>query len=237
MIQKIEVDYGGSWTRIRAVSRGDRSVKSLRIQSKYLSSLRSVLTTVFRRWNLRHPPLLVIGAKSVWTAQEKTRLFKQVQTLAEKVQVMSDIELSHLKAFGGRPGILVLAGTGSIAMGRDNHGKTARAGGLGHRKGDEGSGFWIGKIYRLRTGKDFKTKSVRDLAAMAPRVIRQAHAGDPVSMKIIREAQSHLAQLIVSVRRQLKGKSLKVRLAGGMFENAYFRSGFLNLLRSADAAL
>lgn len=237
MIQKITVDYGGSWTRIDGVNRLGKNLLALKIKSKPLSILPLTLKSVFKRWNLERLPLLVIGAKSVWTALEKTRLLKRVQTLAEKVQVMSDIELAHRKIFGGKPGILVLAGTGSIAFGRNKKGKTARAGGWGPKRGDEGSGYWIGKVYGERVLKSRKKKSVQDLAALAPRVIRQAQAGNPASKEITAEAQAHLARLAASVRRQLKEKSLKVRLAGGMFESAYFRSGFLNLLRSADAAL
>jgi N-acetylglucosamine kinase-like BadF-type ATPase len=45
----------------------------------------------------------------------------------------------------GLPGIVLIAGTGSIAYGRDAHGHAARAGGWGHVLGDEGSGFWLGR--------------------------------------------------------------------------------------------
>ncbi|UFJ39377.1 N-acetylglucosamine kinase [Brevibacillus humidisoli] len=50
-----------------------------------------------------------------------------------------------LGATDGDAGILVIAGTGSIAYGINGQGITARAGGWGHRVGDEGSGYWIGK--------------------------------------------------------------------------------------------
>ncbi len=43
------------------------------------------------------------------------------------------------------PGIVVIAGTGSIAYGRDTRNRAARAGGWGHVLGDEGSGYWIGR--------------------------------------------------------------------------------------------
>lgn len=45
----------------------------------------------------------------------------------------------------GQAGIVLIAGTGSIAYGRDDHGHAARAGGWGHVLGDEGSGFWLGR--------------------------------------------------------------------------------------------
>ncbi len=48
-------------------------------------------------------------------------------------------------AFDTGPGVIVIAGTGSIAYGRDQQGRTARAGGWGFAIGDEGSAHWIGK--------------------------------------------------------------------------------------------
>jgi glucosamine kinase len=44
------------------------------------------------------------------------------------------------------PGIVIIAGTGSIAYGRDAAGHAARAGGWGYVLGDEGSGYWIGRL-------------------------------------------------------------------------------------------
>ena len=45
----------------------------------------------------------------------------------------------------GRCGVCLIAGTGSIALGRDQTGRQARTGGWGHIVGDEGSGFDIGR--------------------------------------------------------------------------------------------
>jgi N-acetylglucosamine kinase-like BadF-type ATPase len=43
-----------------------------------------------------------------------------------------------------QPGVVVIAGTGSIAYGRLSDGASARAGGWGYALGDEGSGYWLG---------------------------------------------------------------------------------------------
>jgi len=43
------------------------------------------------------------------------------------------------------PGIVLIAGTGSICYGRNEAGRAARAGGWGYILGDEGSGWWIGR--------------------------------------------------------------------------------------------
>ena len=44
----------------------------------------------------------------------------------------------------GKPGIVVIAGTGSIAFGVNEEGKRARSGGWGYVLGDEGSAYYIG---------------------------------------------------------------------------------------------
>lgn len=48
-------------------------------------------------------------------------------------------------ATGGRPGVVILSETGSIAFGEDATGRQARAGGFGPMLGDEGSGFDIAR--------------------------------------------------------------------------------------------
>jgi N-acetylglucosamine kinase-like BadF-type ATPase len=55
-----------------------------------------------------------------------------------------DEEIAHDAAFAGGPGILVIAGTGSNAIGRSAAGEIFGAGGWGPVLGDEGSGNWIG---------------------------------------------------------------------------------------------
>jgi glucosamine kinase len=61
------------------------------------------------------------------------------------INVVGDMQIALEAAFGDGPGVLVIAGTGSIAYGRDAHGNTARAGGWGFAISDEGSAHWIGR--------------------------------------------------------------------------------------------
>jgi glucosamine kinase len=62
-----------------------------------------------------------------------------------EIQVVGDMEIALAVAFGEGPGVIVIAGTGSIAYGRDAKGRTARAGGWGFAVSDEGSAYWIGR--------------------------------------------------------------------------------------------
>ncbi|MFW7268959.1 BadF/BadG/BcrA/BcrD ATPase family protein [Gluconacetobacter sp. Hr-1-5] len=59
--------------------------------------------------------------------------------------VRNDVDIACAGAFGGGPGILLLAGTGSMVWAADPAGRALRVGGWGHLFGDEGSAFWIGR--------------------------------------------------------------------------------------------
>lgn len=62
---------------------------------------------------------------------------------AERYFITHDALVALTGATAGGPGIVVLAGTGSIAFGRNAEGREARAGGWGYIFGDEGSAFHI----------------------------------------------------------------------------------------------
>jgi len=73
-----------------------------------------------------------------------------------------DMITAHAGAFGGGPGVIVIAGTGSIAYGKDAAGQQARAGGWGYAMGDEGSGYDLGRqalvaAARMEDGRGPKT--------------------------------------------------------------------------------
>lgn len=67
------------------------------------------------------------------------------EILPTPIDVGGDMEIALEAAFDTGPGVIVIAGTGSIAYGRGPHGTTARAGGWGFAIGDEGSAHWIGR--------------------------------------------------------------------------------------------
>ncbi|WP_168879896.1 N-acetylglucosamine kinase [Rhizobium sp. P28RR-XV] len=82
---------------------------------------------------------------------EVVRLSEQQREAIEKSfpktrqHILNDVDAAHLGAFAGRPGILILSGTGSMAWARNGAGVSARVGGWGDVIGDEGSSYWIGR--------------------------------------------------------------------------------------------
>lgn len=67
------------------------------------------------------------------------------EILPAPIDVVGDMQTALEAAFDTGPGVIVNAGTGSFAYGRNDEGKTMRAGGFGFAIGDEGSAQWIGR--------------------------------------------------------------------------------------------
>ncbi len=93
---------------------------------------------------------MVIGMAGVWEAHEVKELGDQLYAVANaqmyalpRLLITSDVDIAHHGVFGSQPGILVVAGTGSMAVFRDRDNKLLRCGGYGPIVGDEGSGTWI----------------------------------------------------------------------------------------------
>src|SRR5256885_14670362 len=63
--------------------------------------------------------------------------------IARAARVLADAEVALATAFRSAPGIIINAGTGSIAYARDDAGRLHRCGGYGWQLGDEGGGYWL----------------------------------------------------------------------------------------------
>jgi N-acetylglucosamine kinase-like BadF-type ATPase len=233
----IGADLGASRLRLLAIRDG-RVVGRLVTSAPPSPDLARFLLGVWkgRRWRRRDVGALVIASRGIWTATERRALASRFARLASRVTVLSDAQAALLGALGEAPGLLILAGTGSIVIGRDARDRWARAGGLGPLLGDDGSGFWIGRAWLRATthGEDFlpvrrlvtRRDAVARIAALAPSVLARARRGDPRARTIVSEAQRHLAGLAVDVVRQLGlPDPVTVSWAGGLLDDARFRDG------------
>ena len=100
----------------------------------------------------------------------------------------------------GREGAVLIAGTGSVCIGRNTQGQTYRSGGLGYLIGDEGSGYWIGlkilcAVTRSLDGRGPKTLMTPPLLAALQcdslrGIIGQVYGGELDKTRIA--ALSHL---------------------------------------------
>jgi glucosamine kinase len=86
-----------------------------------------------------------IGAAGAARAEVADAVRKfTAEFVSGEIEVAGDMIIALEAAFGSGPGVIVNAGTGSFAYGRDTHGTTARAGGWGFATSDEGSAHWVG---------------------------------------------------------------------------------------------
>jgi N-acetylglucosamine kinase-like BadF-type ATPase len=76
--------------------------------------------------------------------EDKAAIIAEILQIGTLVNT-DDAVIALSGATAGEPGIITIAGTGSIAFGRNDAGRTARAGGWGYIFGDEGGGFDIAR--------------------------------------------------------------------------------------------
>jgi glucosamine kinase len=192
--------------------------------------------------------VLLVGAAGAGRDPERSELAKalRAENLAERVLVQTDIELALAGAFETGPGIVVSAGTGSIAVGRDANGSQHRVGGYGWQMGDEGSGYAIGRaamgaVSRAHDGRSPRTAlsdrvlaatrspdfdslvrwaasaSPSELAGLAPHVLEIAAQGDPLAQGIADYAARELSQLAICLLPLLHASPpIGVALTGGL---------------------
>jgi N-acetylglucosamine kinase-like BadF-type ATPase len=241
----IVVDLGGTWIRVAASGSPPRR---FRARTPGAARLPALLARLWRRWRIARGDLVALGVASrgVWTPAERRALARRLRRFAPRVVVISDVEAAYLAALGASPGVLLLAGTGSIALGRDRRGRWARAGGLGVLLGDDGSAFAIGRDWLRRPGANpllarrigRSSDAVRRIAAYTPTVLRRARGGDREARRIVRHAQRALALLVIATSRRLRLRSpLTVSWAGTLMRNASFRAGVWGELRRRGLGL
>jgi N-acetylglucosamine kinase-like BadF-type ATPase len=166
------------------------------------------------------------------------------------IEVVGDMVIALEAAFGEGPGVIAIAGTGSIVYGRDATGRTARAGGWGYAISDEGSGHWIGRqavstILRARdAGQDtalaalvLQAWNLPDLSALVetanaqpppdfprlfPVVLKAANERDGMARALLADAGSQLAGLTAKVVTRLMPNSphAPIAMTGSVFRQS-----------------
>jgi N-acetylglucosamine kinase-like BadF-type ATPase len=123
------------------------------------------------------------GLADVWLGlsggdrpEDHQRLLPHIDDLSPNLRFTNDAELV-LAAFPDEVGLVVVAGTGSIAFGRDTAGQRIRAGGWGQLLGDEGSGYDLA-IRLLRAFTEHVDGKGPDSSCFAS-VMSELRLGDP----------------------------------------------------------
>ncbi|MGM0409419.1 MAG: N-acetylglucosamine kinase [Bacillota bacterium] len=128
----------------RAVS-GAGNYQSIGL-NKACKEINTALEKAKKKANLNKVDLLGIGTAGAGRKEDKKRLRTILDKLliTDKYYLSDDGHIALLGATAGKKGVIVIAGTGSIAYALKDSGEKLRSGGWGPIIGDEGSGFWIG---------------------------------------------------------------------------------------------
>lgn len=189
-----------------------------------------------------------VGIAGTVTAQDWVQETLSHVLPATRLRIASDMEIALVGAHGERRGVLILAGTGSVAFGINDQGETIQVGGWGYLLGDEGSGYMLGlqalqAVVRADDGRGQPTRltsavldalhlsaprdliqwvyapgRTRDIARLAPLVL--AAADDLVAQAIIAQNVSELALAGQTVARRLGIAHPAFAFAGGLLSEA-----------------
>jgi N-acetylglucosamine kinase-like BadF-type ATPase len=154
------------------VSAGESRAKFLHVMRELLTQAasRAGIRSHDSRWSFESACLGMSGGPD----DKKAALGELVD--AHHLLVTHDAMIALEGATSGEPGVVVIAGTGSIAFGRNARGETSRAGGWGYIFGDEGSAFDIVRqalraVLREYEGWGGKT-------ALTPALLEATHSAD-----------------------------------------------------------
>lgn len=94
------------------------------------------------------PSAICLGIAGVDRAADEAVVRSIMMRIGYKARILvvNDALIALQAGVDDAPGIVIVSGTGSIAYGRNSDGEASRAGGWGYVLGDEGSGYWIGRL-------------------------------------------------------------------------------------------
>lgn len=176
---------------------------------------------------------LWVGLAGIDRPGAREAIEARLSHLASDVRLSNDAQLLF-GAFPDETGIVLIAGTGSITLGQDRNGRTARAGGWGYLIGDEGSGYDLGRrairaAAKAADGRGLQTSllpallhhwGLKDPLQMIDEVYRErdktvisecaglvfdaADAWDPVASRLVQSGAAELASAVGAVEQMLE---------------------------------
>jgi len=190
----------------------------------------------------------VVGAAGAGRRQEQAELEAALVEagVTRRARVLADGEVALSTAFERGAGVLVNAGTGSIAYARGPGGEIHRAGGYGWQLGDEGGGYWLGRraldlagraqdgraegstlLARLLGALGLQqfddlvrwtaTATPAQVAALAPHVLNAAREGEVVAQRAVDDAARELVELVMMLGRHFPDTGpVPVAITGGL---------------------
>ncbi len=255
----IGIDGGGTRTRVCLADRqgkvlgqgeGSASLVDPEAPSKAALLVDTIVRRVMNEHNIARPATAMwaalAGAGRLETQRRVRDELREISgDLVKKIGVGTDVDAAVEDAFQGSPGIVLIAGTGSIAFALDQEGNRLTVGGWGSQLGDEGSGYAIGRdglsaLLWAADGRGPETAltgllgeldleapqelvnwvaraTKRDIAALAPIVVRYADEGDQEAQRVVDKATTDLRKHLEALVSRMGTRGVReVALVGGL---------------------
>lgn len=175
---------------------------------------------------------------------------QQPQLPCDRLTLVHDTVIAHAGALDGKPGVVVIAGTGSVAYAQNERGDSALAGGFGYLFGDEGSGFWLARsaiadamretdagegnelqsiilqhfsqpsLHALARAFYAGTISRTQIASFAPEIVKQAELGSERAAQYVQDAAKALVLLAQHASQRAAIQMPDVAFVGGLMRSA-----------------
>lgn len=149
-----------------------------------------------------------------------------------EIALETDARVALAGATGNLPGIVIIAGTGSIACGINSRGRFARAGGWGPAMGDEGSGSYIGRraLEAIVMAYDYRGEPT----AMMDPVLRHFGVSSPLELPPVIYDEPERAMREIA---QLSKIAVKTAQDGDLVAKGILRDAAVELAKAATAVI
>ncbi|MFN4116025.1 MAG: BadF/BadG/BcrA/BcrD ATPase family protein [Inhella sp.] len=189
---RVAVDGGGTNTRLRLLDLTGRRLGEGRAGPSALgqgaepawAAIAAALADAARAAGLPTPPWseceLGLGLSGANSPPLRDAFLVAAPACARLV-LANDSDAALLGAHGGRPGVLLIAGTGSIGEVLRPDGSRGQVGGWGWVNGDEGSGAWLGLAAMRHAQRAFDRREPAGPLALQIWQLARSETGKPDS--------------------------------------------------------
>ncbi|MCY0850729.1 BadF/BadG/BcrA/BcrD ATPase family protein [Sulfuracidifex metallicus] len=264
----VGVDGGGTTTEAIAYDTETKKITSAECgpgnfhNVGLAEAVTNVITAIRRATGGKIPDLVYVGLAGMDSRYDYEIMKVELKDAGKKTVVDHDGFVALYGETKGKPGIIVISGTGSVIVGYDGKSKL-RYGGLGWLLSDEGSAYQIGRdllrtIVKMMDGRLPKTSilekalqfmgakdvddlvkwsyheghRVKEIASLARVVHESAKEGDETANAILKRNAEELAMSSSQMSKRLGVNT--VYLKGGMFDSCIYFNFFRSYLENCN---
>jgi N-acetylglucosamine kinase-like BadF-type ATPase len=223
------------------------------------NAVNNIRDAIYKSTKGLKPDVACIGLAGLDSKYDYEVLSSALKDLAKDTIIEHDSFISLYAETRGKPGIIIISGTGSVVMGYDGK-RRLRVGGAGWLLSDEGSAYWIGRkalrlLVKMIDGREEKTlladlilqklsasglddlikwayhegHKIEEIASLAQIVDIAANKGDKKAQELFYLAAKEISNDVIYISKKLGIKT--AYMSGGMFSSKLFKSYVVDLLK------